>query len=152
MSRRIFIGGLAASALATRASGLRGAAVSSLATGPVTDPAAPRPGGPSAAGNAVALRPDARAPQRESLVMAAMGELRREYDDALLRDVLGSGMDSITVTLCDPKFEGAQALATAIDGWLDYDRLIAERPERLLKATTVADVDRARREGKLAVF
>jgi membrane dipeptidase len=90
--------------------------------------------------------------QREPLVMDAMGELRPEYGDALLRDMLGSGLDSITVTLCDPKFEGAAALETAVDGLLDYDRLIASRPRQLLKATSVADVDRARREGRLAVF
>lgn len=86
------------------------------------------------------------------LVMDAMGELRPEYDDALLADMLASGLDSITVTLCDPKFEGAEALETAIDGLLDYDRLIAARPRQLLKATSVADVDRARRDGRLAVF
>jgi len=90
--------------------------------------------------------------QRDALVMDAMGELRPEYDEALLRDMLASGMDSITVTLCDPKPEGAAALEAAIDGLLDYDRLIAERPQHLLKAVSVADVDRARRGGRLAVF
>jgi len=84
--------------------------------------------------------------------MDAMGELRPEYDDALLADMLGSGLNSITVTLCDPTSEGAEALATAIGGLLEYDRLIASRPDRLLKAASVADLERARREGRLAVF
>ncbi len=81
-----------------------------------------------------------------------MGELRPEYDAALIEDMLGSGMDSITVTLCDPKFDGAEALQVAIDGLLAYDRLIASRPQLLVKATSAADVDTARKAGKLAVF
>lgn len=84
--------------------------------------------------------------------MDAMGELRPEYDTALIKDMLGSGMDSITVTLCDPKFDGAEALQVAIDGLLEYDRLIASRPQFYMKATSVADVDKARAAGKLAVF
>ncbi len=123
MHRRSFLRGLAASALVT--------------------PAAAR----------AALRePSDPVSQSNALVMDAMGELRPEYDDALIGEMLASGLDSITVTLCDPRFEGAAALETAIDGLLDYDRLIAARPGRLLKATSVTDVDRARREGRLAVF
>jgi membrane dipeptidase len=145
MHRRNFIGGLAA---ALAASGR----VSAIVIGAESDPAATgasRP--PDASLPDRGTQPHAAARQ-ESLVMDAMGELRREYDDALLRDMLASGMDSITVTLSDPKFDGAQALATAIDGLLDYDRLIAERSSRLLKAMSVADIDRARRDGRLAVF
>lgn len=81
-----------------------------------------------------------------------MGELREEYDAALLRDMLGSGMDAITITLCDPKPEGAEALELAIDSLLQHDRFLGSHPEFFIKATSVADVDRARRERKLAVF
>ncbi|MFN8580983.1 MAG: membrane dipeptidase [Gemmatimonadaceae bacterium] len=101
------------------------------------------------------LRPFAtRVPQGkpDALIMDAMGELRAEYDVPLIKDMLGSGLDAITVTLCDPKFDGAEALQEAINGLLDYDRLIARTPQFFLKATTVADVDRARKAGKLAVF
>ena len=92
-------------------------------------------------------------PQRgDALVWDAMGELREEYDVGLLKDMLASGMDAITITLCDPKPEGAEALALAIDSLLQYDRFLARRPELFVKATSVADVDRARRERKLAVF
>ncbi|MFN8573710.1 MAG: membrane dipeptidase [Gemmatimonadaceae bacterium] len=87
-----------------------------------------------------------------ALIMDAMGELRPEYDIALLKDMLGSGLDAITVTLCDPKFDGAEALQEAVNGLLDYDRLISSKPEFFLKANSVADVDRARQSGKLAVF
>jgi membrane dipeptidase len=92
-------------------------------------------------------------PQRpDALIWDAMGELREEYDGALLRDMLGSGMDAITITLCDPKPEGAEALELAIDSLLQHDRFLAKHPEFFIKATSVADVDRARREKKLAVF
>jgi membrane dipeptidase len=96
-------------------------------------------------GVAAPTRPDA-------LIWDAMGELREEYDDALLRAMLGSGMDAITITLCDPKPEGAEALELAVDSLLQHDRFLARHPALFVKATTVADVDRARRERKLAVF
>lgn len=85
-------------------------------------------------------------------MMDAMGELRNEYDDALLRDMLGSGMRSITVTLCDPKPVGAEALELAVDGLAEYDRMIAHRSSFMLKATSVRDIEEARRTGRLAVF
>jgi membrane dipeptidase len=88
----------------------------------------------------------------DSLVMDAMGELRMEYEPALIKDMLGSGLDSITITLCDPKPVGAEALELAVDSLLEHDRYLAENPQFFVKALSVADLDRARREGKMAVF
>jgi membrane dipeptidase len=102
---------------------------------------------PSASARAVAV-----SARPEALVMDAMGELRPEYEDALVREMLASGMDAITVTLCDPKPEGAEALERATDALLLHDRFLAGKPQLFVKATAAADVDRARREGKLAVF
>jgi membrane dipeptidase len=90
--------------------------------------------------------------QGDRLVFDCMGELRPDYPPGLIREILASGMDAITVTLCDPKPEGAEALQFAVDGVIEYDRFIASRPELLVRATSVADLERARREGKLAVF
>lgn len=87
-----------------------------------------------------------------TLVWDAMGELREEYDAALLREMLASGMDAISITLCDPKPEGAEALELAVDSLLQYDRFLAAHPQYFVRATSIADVDRAQREGKLAVF
>jgi membrane dipeptidase len=100
------------------------------------------------------VRPRAVAAKQrpDALIWDAMGELREEYDAALLRDMLGSGMDAMTITLCDPKPEGAEALELAVDSLLQHDRFLAKHPEFFVKATTVADVERARRERKLAVF
>jgi membrane dipeptidase len=88
----------------------------------------------------------------DTLVMDAMGELRMEYEAALIRDMLASGLDSITITLCDPKPVGDEALALAIDSILEHDRYLAANPAFFVKATSVADLERARREGKMAVF
>jgi membrane dipeptidase len=87
-----------------------------------------------------------------ALIIDAMGELRTTYDSSLVREMLASGMDAITVTLCDPKPVGAEALELAIEGLLEYDRYIADHPDLLLRATSVADVDDARRSGRIAVF
>ena len=92
------------------------------------------------------------APAPRPLIMDAMGELRAEYDASVVRDMLDSGIRSITVTLCDPKPEGPAALHAAVDGLMEYDRLVAAHPEFYLKATSVVQVDEARRSGRMAVF
>ncbi len=94
----------------------------------------------------------ARAGNPHALVMDAMGELRTIYDPPLVREMLASGMDSITVTLCDPKAHGAEALELAVDGLMDYDRYLSAHPGLFVKALSVADVDEARKSGRLAVF
>ncbi len=91
-------------------------------------------------------------PPKGALIIDAMGELRPEYTDEILRAMLASGMDAITITLCDPKPEGDEGLALAIDSLVETDKYLASRPELFVKALSTADLDRARRAGKLAVF
>ena len=126
---------------------LRSSAVAVLsgATAPDVLAAAKRPG----AGDRVSTtsRRDPRA-----LIMDAMGELRPVYEPPLVREMLASGIDSITVTLCDPKFLGAEALDVAVDGLMEYDRYLRENPELFVKASSVKDIDEARRSGRMAVF
>lgn len=131
MRRRDFVRGVAAAA-----------AVQAVGPAALSAGAAPR-----AARGSAASPPDPRA-----LVFDAMGELRPEYDEALIREMLASGMDAITVTLCDPKPTGAEALELAVDGLMTYDRFIASHPGLLLKATSVADLRAARESGRMAVF
>ncbi|MBM4188570.1 MAG: hypothetical protein FJ206_14800 [Gemmatimonadetes bacterium] len=88
----------------------------------------------------------------DRLIVDAMGELRTDYPSSLIGEMLASGMDAITVTLCDPKPEGAEAVALALDAIAEHDRFIAQHPTLLLKATTAADIDRARTSRRLAVF
>lgn len=87
-----------------------------------------------------------------ALILDAMGELRPIYEPALVREMLASGMDGITVTLCDPKPVGPEALELAVDGLLEYDRYLADHPDLFVKATRVADVEEARGSGRMAVF
>ncbi len=56
----------------------------------------------AAAASALPVRA-ANGPDPDALIMDAMGELRPIYEPPLVREMLASGMDSITVTLCDPK-------------------------------------------------
>ncbi len=89
---------------------------------------------------------------QSALIFDAMGEIRDVYTPALIREILSSGLNAITVTLCDPKtFEG-EAVDAARSGILSYDRYIARHPEYLVKATSVNDIVKARKENKLAIF
>jgi membrane dipeptidase len=139
MDRRSFIRNTTTSALALSLAGTRPAGT--LAASSPT----PRPGARSAAAAAGRRNPDA-------LIMDAMGELRPIYEPPLVREMLASGMDSITVTLCDPKPVGAEQLEVAVNGLLEYDRYLTEHPDLFVKATSVAHVHEARDSGRMAVF
>ncbi|MDH4072242.1 MAG: dipeptidase [Gammaproteobacteria bacterium] len=101
---------------------------------------------------ATPLASNAASPTQTALVIDAMGEVREVYTDELCREMIDSGINSITVTLCDPKSYEQQAYEWAIDGVLEYDRLISDEPEFWRKATSVTDIDRAREDGRIALF
>lgn len=89
---------------------------------------------------------------RSALVFDAMGEIREVYDRALLGEMIDSGLNAITKTMCDPKTFEREALDAALHGIRSFDRWIAANPDQVLKATRIADADRAQREQKIAVF
>jgi membrane dipeptidase len=91
-------------------------------------------------------------PTQKALVMDAMGEIRDSYSPDLLGEIIDSGTNSVTVTLCDPKSQELQAYQAAIDGILHYDRFIARHPDLLLKATQAADALEAKSSGRLAIY
>lgn len=91
-------------------------------------------------------------PTQEALVIDAMGEVREVYTDSLCREMIDSGINSITVTLCDPKSFEAEAYAWAIDGVLAYDKLIEQESDFWMKATRIADVQTARDQDRIALF
>lgn len=91
-------------------------------------------------------------PTQDALVIDAMGEVREIYTDELCREMIDSGLNSITVTLCDPKSYEAEAYDWAMAGVLEYDRLIREESRFWLKATSIDDVQVARDQGKIALF
>jgi membrane dipeptidase len=87
-----------------------------------------------------------------AFIMDAMGELRVTYGPELVGEMLASGMDAITITLCDPKPVGPEALELAVDSLLEYDRYLAAYPDLFIRATSASDLDSARRSGRMAVF
>jgi membrane dipeptidase len=86
------------------------------------------------------------------LVFDAMGEIREVYDPDLLQEMIDSGINAITKTMCDPKTFELEAMDVALEGIRSFDAWIAANPRQVLKATSVADLDRAKRENKIAVF
>ena len=89
---------------------------------------------------------------QNSLVFDAMGEIRDVYPRKLIKEILDSGLNAITVTLCDPKTFEHEAFEAAKDGILHYDHLIAKYPDLYTKAIKVSDINISRQEGKLAIF
>ena len=94
----------------------------------------------------------ASSPTHAALVIDAMGEIREVYTDELCREMIDSGLNSVTVTLSDPKSYEAQAWEWGMAGVLEYDRLIEKESEFWLKATSVDDIQSARDQGKIALF
>jgi membrane dipeptidase len=94
----------------------------------------------------------AATPTQDALLIDAMGEVREIYTDELCQEMIDSGLNSITVTLCDPKSYESQAYDWGMDGVLQYNRLIESEPAFWTMATTVSDIDRARDEGRIAIF
>ncbi len=94
----------------------------------------------------------AAASTQDILVMDAMGEVRSVYSDDLCREMLDAGMNSITVTLCDPKSYENDAFELGVEGVREYDHLIAAENEFWTKATSVADLDQARERRRIAIY
>lgn len=92
------------------------------------------------------------AAEARPLTFDAMGEVRFEYDEALVRAMKASGLDAITITLCDPKSYEDAAYREALDAVRQHDAYFAAHPKLYRKATRVADIDKARQAGQIAVF
>ena len=94
-------------------------------------------------------------PKRNALVIDAMGEIRDTYTDELIEEMLSAGMRSITVTCGNPRQDDETRegmFQSALDEMLWFNRHIEEKSNYYLKGTTTADIDRARAEGKIAIF
>tara|TARA_R110002096_G_scaffold434699_2_gene657566 strand:+ start:104 stop:1192 length:1089 start_codon:yes stop_codon:yes gene_type:complete len=105
-------------------------------------------GGPTFA----AMAGKGKTPTQKALVFDAMGEIREVYSDSLVEEMIDSGLDAIGVTLCDPKTYEQEAFDVTVEGIQHYDRLIEKKKQYYLKATSLADIDKARKEGRVALF
>ena len=94
----------------------------------------------------------AGSPTQDVLIIDAMGEIREVYTDELCREMIDSGINSVTVTLSDPKSYEAQAYDWGMAGVLEYDRLIDQESVFWIKATSVDDIQTARDQRKIALF
>lgn len=91
-------------------------------------------------------------PTQRALIMDAMGEIRLTHTRELIWEVIDSGTNAVTVTLCDPKFQEQEAYGVAMEELLKYDRHIQTNSDLFVKAIRIDDVERARKERKLALF
>jgi len=89
---------------------------------------------------------------QSALIFDAMGEVRFNYTHELVKQMLESGLNAITVTLCDPKTYEDGAIEAAKIGLQSYDKYIDKNPGLFIKASSVSDVLQAKKDGKLAVF
>jgi membrane dipeptidase len=86
------------------------------------------------------------------IVFDAMGEIRTIYTMELIDQILASGTNAIGVTVTDPKVVGDEGFHALLRDLAAYDAWFAAHASHFIRARTVADIDRARRERKLAVF
>ena len=99
------------------------------------------------------VRPSfAESTPQSALVLDAMGEIRDVYGPELIGEILASGLNGITVTLCDPKTYERDAWDAAMDGIFSYNRYLRSHPDLFVQATRPDHIDQARGVGKLAVF
>ncbi len=94
-------------------------------------------------------------PNRNALVIDAMGEIRDTYTDELIEEMLAAGMRAITVTCGNPRQDNMsveEGFQSALEEMIWFDNHIKEKSKYYLKATTSTDIDIARAQGKMAIF
>lgn len=109
----------------------------------------------SLAASAMALQPTRlRALQSpvKPIIFDGMGEIRLEYPMSLLAEIRDSGMNAVTVTLGNPALHGPEAFEDALTEFAAYERHIDQHRDYLLKATSTADIDQARKQNRIALF
>ncbi|MGQ0648227.1 MAG: dipeptidase [Gemmatimonadaceae bacterium] len=89
---------------------------------------------------------------RASLAIDGLGEVHLDYSPSLIDEMLASGLRACVVTVGNPAIQGPSAFDDMRSELLAYDRHIAANPERFRRATSVADIDRARAGEKLALI
>ena len=95
------------------------------------------------------VRTLANTPTQDVFVFDAMGEIRAVYTDELCGEMIDSGLNAVTVTLCDPKSYETEAYEWAMAGILEYNQLISDESEFWFKATSVEDIATARKDKQL---
>lgn len=85
-------------------------------------------------------------------VIDGLGEIHLDYSTALLDEMRASGMRACVVTVGNPALQGASAFDDMRDEALAYDAHVAATKSRLSKALASADIDRAVKDGSIALI
>ena len=90
--------------------------------------------------------------QKLKPLIDTMGEIRLDYPMSLIAEILNSGTCCVRITLGDPTLHGPEAFDNVINELAAYERHIDAHRDYFLKATCAADIDRAQKEGRLAIM
>ncbi len=90
--------------------------------------------------------------QDRALVIDGLGEIRIDYEMALLDEVRATGMRGCVVTVGNPALHGAEAFLDLRREIEAYDRHIAANPDRLSRAVSTQDLDRAAQRGVIGLI
>jgi membrane dipeptidase len=86
------------------------------------------------------------------MAIDGLGEVHLDYPAALIDEMIGSGMRGCVITVGNPALHGPTAFADMRRELLAYDAHIAANASRFVRATTVADIDRARASNRIALL
>lgn len=89
--------------------------------------------------------------QQRRLVIDGLGEIHTYYDMALIDQIRASGTRGCVVTVGNPALHGPEAFDDMQAEIQAYDRHVAAHPDRLSKATSLADIDRAAARGTIGL-
>ncbi|UCC38603.1 MAG: membrane dipeptidase [Candidatus Aminicenantes bacterium] len=89
---------------------------------------------------------------KRPLIIDGMGEIHPHYPMELIAEILDSGTNAITVTLGNPALHGPESFDDALESLSVFEHHIDSHRDYFLKATRVSDIDKARKERRLAIF
>ncbi len=85
------------------------------------------------------------------LIIDGMAEIRVTYPMNLIKEVLNSGTNVVRISLGSP-LPPSKAYQVVVDTYAKYERYINEHRAYLMKASCVADIDKAKQEKRLALM
>jgi microsomal dipeptidase-like Zn-dependent dipeptidase len=78
------------------------------------------------------------------LVIDGLGEINLDYEPALIDEIRASGMRGCVVTLGNPALQTPSDAYVDMEGeWRGHEARLKKMPDRLLRATSVQDLDAA---------
>ena len=86
----------------------------------------------------------AQTPPNRRLIIDGLGEINLDYEPALIDEIRASGMRGCVVTLGNPALQTPSAAYADMEGeWRGHEMRLQKMPDRLLRATSVKDLDTA---------